>query len=674
MPSGFRGIDPPLTPQPGVPRGAPTLTPTLTPTLSPDTTNGPSIRSDTVYVISAGDIATLEDAIDESNFAPTVLYEIYLLAGEYQLSATLVVSGNLKIYGAHVDTTILRQVGLPGSQTGSMNTMIKVAGSATLSIDNLTLTEGRSNGLAGAVKIETHSGMLIATNIKFIGNSAADDGGAIYSIGSVSLYKVEFRDNVAKRGGAIFHELNPNPVGIDAKYVDFKGNQATNPFSGGGAVQVKTGSHKFRQSNFRNNINNDAPTSISRHVRWSGGDIVNAKKNYWNAPTVPSSANIQGVNTLNQLSAKVNFEFDPPAVAPPCSARGRQLCSPTPTPTVQFATVTPTPTPAPSTWYVTCHNLTGPLSVKNAPDGTTFGYADPGSQVIRPNLTEWLVDDRYVRVEIYWPPGETSQTGFVSIRDTAVPADGDYLTQTRDPACPDASPTPTASPLPTATATFDPSIPLRSPGRFGEGVGQIRSVFGPFPPAKMGALPIHGVAQIDIVPAHTEECLDTNTNLADLYECDQFAPIAIYAPVDGCAWRVPYIGSNYLIVFIINCENPASYPDGRREFALTHLDQTSISHIPTTEGTPGPGGFAKGELIGYLCPNGTKEAVCNVVEDAGTHLAFSLRFYEYSNYTPATDEELYGFLASPWCMFDDWANQSPPFPLSSSPYEACPYP
>ncbi len=38
--------------------------------------------------------------------------------------------------------------------------------------------------------------------------------------------------------------------------------------------------------------------------------MIDARTSFWNAPTVPSSANEKGVNTLNQLSAKVEFTFE----------------------------------------------------------------------------------------------------------------------------------------------------------------------------------------------------------------------------------------------------------------------------------------------------------------------------------------------------------------------------
>ncbi|MBK9124672.1 MAG: hypothetical protein IPM16_16350 [Chloroflexi bacterium] len=224
-----------------------------------------------------------------------------------------------------------------------MNTMIKVPG-VSLKLDHMTLKDGATddpnanNDKGGAIHVESSNATLTVTNARFIDNSASDPengyGGAIYSNGVMTLEKVYFDGNSASQGGAIATNASPFLVGHAAviKYVDFKSNSVTT--NKGGAIYVAAGTIKVRNSNFRNNsaVTNGA---IRHHIYsyTTATAVANAKKNYWNNPTVPSSANEQGVNTLEQLSAKVEFEFDPPAQVPPCGTRGRQLCIPTPTPT-----------------------------------------------------------------------------------------------------------------------------------------------------------------------------------------------------------------------------------------------------------------------------------------------------------------------------------------------------
>ncbi|KXK51025.1 MAG: polymorphic outer membrane protein [Chloroflexi bacterium OLB13] len=282
---------------------------------------GLDIRSESVHVIASGDVAGLQSAITESNQNPTTLYKIYLEAGDYPLAQTLVIFGTVEIYGAHADTTILRQIGTPGSQSGSMNTMIKVPG-ISLKLDHLTLRDGATNDptanndKGGAIHVESSSATLTVTNARFMNNTASDPdngyGGAIYSNGVMTLEKIYFVGNSASRGGALASNASPFIAGHAAviKTVDFKNNHVTT--SNGGAVHVASGTIKVRNSNFRNNsaVTSDAIRHhIASYTLSTGSAAANAKKNYWNNPTVASDANLNGVNTLKQLASKVEFAF-----------------------------------------------------------------------------------------------------------------------------------------------------------------------------------------------------------------------------------------------------------------------------------------------------------------------------------------------------------------------------
>jgi hypothetical protein len=186
----------------------------------------------------------------------------------------------------------------------------------------------------------------------------------------------------------------------------------------------------------------------------------------------------------------------------------------------------------------------------------------------------------------------------------------------------------------------------------------------------MGILGIHAVGQIDVVPKSIEYCIDTSIS-TQLGNCDPSASplgIPVYAPVSGCAIRV----QADVIILVINCESQNTYPAGRREIAFTHLDPDTIQQWPLLTFSP----VTVGDLIGNLCRDVNKSS-CNITGQAATHLAISLRFYNFTTsevFTAAQDEEVLGFNAIPSCLFDDWLNV-PGMPTPNpTPLHACPLP
>jgi hypothetical protein len=339
-------------------------------------------------------------------------------------------------------------------------------------------------------------------------------------------------------------------------------------------------------------------------------------------------------------------------------------------PTPVFATNTPHPTATriPS-WYVTCYNLTGPLTVRdNWQNGQSIGFVDRGQEVVRPNLIEY-VDGVYIRIAIYFPVGQFQTLGYVAIRDTQL-NDGDYVTPSRDSTCPVATATPTPSPTPTPSATFDPNIPRHSPGRFGQGIPQIGSVFGSESPATIGALRIHAMGTVDVMPKAAEYCIDSGTETT-YPQCDPTdgLGVPVYAPISGLAYRQ---GSG--VIFIYPSDTMTSFPEGRREIFFAHLDPNTISYITDVANAgAGPTPIAAGTIIGRLCRDADKDR-CDVSSATMSHLAINPRFYFNSplTYTPATDSEILGFLAQPSCLFDLWANVPGVSTPQTNPLHACP--
>jgi predicted outer membrane repeat protein len=296
-------------------------------------------------VIPAGDVALLQDAVDVSTQDVWQPYAIYLAAGEYLLTETLVIYGTVTLYGAGMDVTVLRQVGLPGSQSGSMNTLINVPGKS-LVLDNLTLTDGATNYKGGAIYVESPTTHLTVSNAKFLNNHADDPtwgyGGAIFSIGTVTLNNVYFEGNTATIGGAIAVDFSYSAqLAVDAKRVEFKANIASS--SKGGAIYSAQGNVKVRNSNFRQN-SSASSGALRKHVYSENTAVVaiDAKMNYWNGPSVPSSSNANGVDSTQQKPDKVSITLDPYTPPPAVCLPGTLRCDPPLTPT-------PTPSATPST-------------------------------------------------------------------------------------------------------------------------------------------------------------------------------------------------------------------------------------------------------------------------------------------------------------------------------------
>lgn len=404
-------------------------------------------------------------------------------------------------------------------------------------------------------------------------------------------------------------------------------------------------------------------------------------------------------------------------LSPDCSGE-------TPTPTTEFVTntppptftptitLTPVPTILPDIYFVTRHNL---LDCGSLPcylrvlDSYSSPYQEIG-QAYSCTTVEVIDSALYLdeqpggrtitRVKIAWPQG-SANIGYVALRDSLkYSQDGDYLqhdypsTDVYDPnGCPlpqpTATPTLPPSPTPTASPTLDPSIPLHSPGRFADppptdGV-EIKSVFNDQAPAVMGICYIHNgsnnpcvpdpaYSTVDVVPREMEQCIDTSTE-TQLVDCDPVGSsvgIPVYAPFDGDAYRV----RADIIVLAYRHDTFSTYqnPDlGRREISLTHLDPATLSSIPL--GNQVGVHYMAGDLIGNLCRDSNKSDCQIAFSDEGVHAAIDIRFYNPNitpPHTPAANAEVLGFLASPGCLFDDWANIPGTQTHNSDPLRACP--
>ena len=204
--------------------------------------------ADTVYVAdvasagaggscSAPDYATgvldddeaIQDAIDAVDASPS-LTTVYLCAGTYNITTTLLPSEDIILKGADATTTILSG-GATWADGAWVSGGIRILTSEdAVTIDNLTFTRGTapSTGSSGGGAIAVDATVGITSSI-FTQNKGDYLGGAVYSYyNPLTVTDSTFTENTASYGGAINSWETVNVTNST-----FNDNQAI----GGGAVR-----------------------------------------------------------------------------------------------------------------------------------------------------------------------------------------------------------------------------------------------------------------------------------------------------------------------------------------------------------------------------------------------------------------------------------------------------
>jgi predicted outer membrane repeat protein len=141
--------------------------------------------------------------------------------------------------------------GFPGGVTvdggAGTNRLFSVAAGSTLNLIGLAVTGGHGagaldNGSGGAI---CNRGTLQATDCAFFGNSAVENGGAIF--GGGTLTRCDFTANNAREGGAVAG------FSVAASECRFTGNASPIPSSGGGAISLNGGISTFQRCTFSGN-------------------------------------------------------------------------------------------------------------------------------------------------------------------------------------------------------------------------------------------------------------------------------------------------------------------------------------------------------------------------------------------------------------------------------------
>ena len=150
---------------------------------------------------------------------------------------------------------------------------LNFSSAGTVTLKNLTLTKAFVFGDGGAIGNATALGTLVIDNCHFLNNLADSphSGGAIWSIGPLTITNSEFAGNQAGNGGALFPRFGNAIVNITN--CTFHDNSTTNTTNGwGGAMLIWDGAQVIvHNSQFFNNMAKSGDFSSSTIDR--GGTV-----------------------------------------------------------------------------------------------------------------------------------------------------------------------------------------------------------------------------------------------------------------------------------------------------------------------------------------------------------------------------------------------------------------
>ncbi|MYD09445.1 MAG: LysM peptidoglycan-binding domain-containing protein [Chloroflexi bacterium] len=166
---------------------------------------------------------------------------------------TITLTGDITLSGRL--PTITTDMTIDGSNftvSGDDSTAIFSISDATVTLQNITITNGRTGARGGAIHVDR--GTLILRNAVVKDSWAGDAGGGIYASNStVNIYGSQIKDNTAMRsGGAGLYftsESSVHTLNIE-ELSSFSGNVASQD---GGAVRVAGGIAEFDKSSFTDN-------------------------------------------------------------------------------------------------------------------------------------------------------------------------------------------------------------------------------------------------------------------------------------------------------------------------------------------------------------------------------------------------------------------------------------
>ncbi len=254
-------------------------------------------------LVESGDVSGLQNALSAAASDVNSPYSIFLKAGTYSLFSTLVIYGQVRIYGSGRDTTIIQQGQRDPSMMAGIFTLNGT--NSVLELYNLTVKDGLANApqfnAVNGAGIKIWAGIFIAEDCKFDNNDAANLGGAISNVGGkVSLKRVLFINNNAASGGAIYTSSLQSPA-LTIENARFDANGVSG--AGGAIASSNSPGIVISNSTFLNTNTAGTYPHISNSTP---AKAIDARTNYWlSSPQVST-----GVTTSPTASS------DPTATMP----------------------------------------------------------------------------------------------------------------------------------------------------------------------------------------------------------------------------------------------------------------------------------------------------------------------------------------------------------------------
>jgi predicted outer membrane repeat protein len=156
--------------------------------------------NNTTFKVMHNTFSQLQKIIDDDTTGEITLDRDYYGEGsEITISKTITINGN----GHTLDAKGLSRI---------FNVQ-----SGTVVLDNLSLVNGNSDSYGGAAYFQSGSTCTVR-NCNFTGNTAKDDGGAVYFYEHGTVTNSTFTANSAKKGGAIYS--NGNTDAVNSTFID----------------------------------------------------------------------------------------------------------------------------------------------------------------------------------------------------------------------------------------------------------------------------------------------------------------------------------------------------------------------------------------------------------------------------------------------------------------------
>ena len=188
----------------------------------------------------------------------------------------------------HGDTTFVGPITIDGGGPTRSIYLFRLAGNADFKLIGVTIKNSHTGG-AGAAIFSSDGGKVSLINSSLTGNTAGDDGGAIYSNGDVNVTLSNFSGNQAGQnasggqGGAI---KIYGSASLNVQQSNFAGNIAA---TGGGAIYAGSSQATIADSVFNGNITNlITPTNSGGGALYIAGTTTSIERTAFSGNLSPA--------------------------------------------------------------------------------------------------------------------------------------------------------------------------------------------------------------------------------------------------------------------------------------------------------------------------------------------------------------------------------------------------